>query len=228
MLIYVPYAMFISLQNRYTSIRPFDSAAGEVAYLAVSMTLWLATAMWICTFLNTSDHCMDWTKGGDEWIGSECYTHAATAALGFLHATISAIWLAMLVWLAHRTGMPRHEAFKMSVNVLLRGGHSMYAGKGPVYASYDPDATELPPLPPRPQPRPYYTASIESPPYQFEDGSPSSPSLPTASSPSKRDLPRKEPPRLDTEDKSKHQDLSDLKTEIISPTFERKKRGAKV
>ena len=59
MLVYVPYVTWISLRSRHTS---FDCAAREVAYTIISMTTWLATAIWICSFLNTSYHCMDWTK----------------------------------------------------------------------------------------------------------------------------------------------------------------------
>ena len=119
MLVYVPYATWISLRSRHTS---FDCAAREVAYTFISMTTWLATAIWICSFLNTSYHCMDWTKAGDEWIGRQCYTHAALAAIGFFQAVISATWLAMIVWIVHRIPEAPSRAYQISVAVLLRGG----------------------------------------------------------------------------------------------------------
>ena len=224
MVIYVPYALSIALRNRYISVRPFDSAAGEVAYLALSMTAWLATGIWITSFLDTGNHCMDWTQGGDLWVASECDTHAALAAMGFFQFAMSAAWLGMICWIVHRSPMAPNDAFQISVNILLLSGDRFYVRKGEVDACYDPDAMQLPPLPPRPEAARFASTSAESPPYRVEDEETATPLSPYPS-PSIRYLVRDHTTsNSHTRDENIDTGFTDLKSEIINPTFDRSQR----
>ena len=228
MIIYVPYAAYIALRDRYVSNKPFDCAAGEVAYLALGMTAWLATAVYTTTYLSIVDRCNDgWTNSSGTWLAADlsCFNaYAANAAIAFAQCGISAIWLGMIVWMVHRTPIRRKEAFKISVNILLRGvGEGSYNKK----SRGDPDgeaaagmAMSVPP--PRPSQVPLDFSCVESPPYRLVDeaaafAGPSNPMSAPAYDSVQQKEDSKESPASHYNYRAR--DFSDMKTEVISHSF---------
>ena len=118
MLIYIPRALYISLRNVRST--HFDHAGGEVAYLAIQMASWTAASFWSCVIAAYDENCLPYLRPYNVAV---CRVKVANVVFNFIELLISTCWLAMVVHTVRQVqDRPRKEAFKISVNILLREG----------------------------------------------------------------------------------------------------------
>ncbi|ORX39978.1 hypothetical protein BD324DRAFT_615754 [Kockovaella imperatae] len=129
MFIYVPYALHITYRDKHVGVQGFDHAGGEVAFVVVAGVGWLIACGVDILLTVLLGVCQDEEDYYLPTSTNQCGVGVALAVLTGLQTIIMILWLWMIVFIVYKSpNTLRSEAYRTSVNWLLRGASSPQRG----------------------------------------------------------------------------------------------------